>query len=58
MADVGRPPTQLVPPDDRGHSEFAFADERLRVDHEPWLTPRPQHVVGMKVLVHQHLLAL
>ena len=49
---------ELARADDRRDPELALADQRLRVDREPRLALRRQHVVAVQVLVQQHLLAL
>src|SRR5215213_6084120 len=38
--------------------ELALADERFRVDREPWLPLRREHVFGVQVLAEEELLAL
>src|SRR5438477_8946852 len=44
--------------DDRRDRKLALAYERLRVDDEPRLTLRGQDVVGVEILVQQHLFPL
>ena len=44
--------------DDRRETELALARERLGVDDEPRLALRSEHVVAMKILVDEDLLAL
>jgi hypothetical protein len=39
-------------------AELALPRERFRVDDEPRLTLRGEHVAGMKVLMDEDLLAL
>src|SRR5258708_28898390 len=49
---------ELEAADDRRDGELALADKRLRVDGEPRLALRGEHVVAVQVLVQQHLFAL
>ena len=49
---------ELVRADDRCDAELSLAGERLRVDREPGLALRREDVVGVQVLMQQHLLAL
>src|SRR6266536_1726328 len=49
---------QLERADDRRDSELALPDEGLRIDRQPRLPLRRQHVLAVEVLVQQHLLAL
>src|SRR5213596_1578431 len=58
-ADDGFPAVpELERARDRGEPELALADERLWVDHEPWLSLSGEHVFAVQVLVQQHLFSL
>jgi hypothetical protein len=43
---------------DRSDVELSLAQKRLGIDHQPRLALRREDVVGVQVLVQQHLLAL
>ena len=49
---------ELAAAHERRDAELALAGERLRVDRQPGLPLGAKDVVGVHVLVHQHLLAL
>lgn len=57
-ADAPLVAAQLAAADQRCEAELALSGERLRVDHQPGLTLGREHVVGVQILVHEHLLAL
>src|SRR3954471_14127416 len=56
--DVAARMTELPGSHDRCDAELALAHERLRVDRQPRLPLRGEHVVAVQVLVEEHLLAL
>ena len=56
--DGGPAVTELNGADDRRKAELTLADERLRVDDEPRLALRGEHVVRVEILVDQYLLSL
>ena len=58
VQDVALRVAELERADDRRDRELALAGERLRVDHEPRLALRGEHVLAVQVLVQEHLLAL
>jgi hypothetical protein len=57
-SDASRIVSELAAANDCCYSELALAGQRLRVDREPRLTLGSEHVVGVQVLVEEHLLAL
>src|SRR5689334_5402668 len=53
--DFGAAVAELIAANDRREREFTLADERLRIDHEPWLAQGAQHVIRVQILMQQHL---
>ena len=44
--------------ENRRERKLAFAAQRLRIDHEPWLASGSKHVLPMKALVDENLFTL
>ena len=56
--DEFRAVSKLEGTGDRRHPELSFTDQRFRVDRQPRLSLRSQHVVAVKILMDKHLVTL